>query len=280
MSSKRIADALERLAALGEKMAGICDGRELDNGKCWRWTAAPLGGRLQTIAPPAAFDLKQLLGLDEELSRIEKNTRQFLRSAAAHHVLMSGPRGCGKSSVARGLFAKYAKRGLRLIETDKWGLAQLPTLGNLVARRREKYIIFCDDLSLSAEDRLLPPIKSALEGALSGETDNLRVYATSNRRHLMPERMAENQPAVGNEEIHPQETGEEKIALSDRFGLSVSFFSPDVKEFENLVHHWLKNMKVSATPQLMLAARRYADERGSMSGRIARQFAISVVNKN
>ncbi|WOV91746.1 MAG: DUF815 domain-containing protein [Candidatus Zeuxoniibacter abyssi] len=280
MSSKRIADALERLATLGEKLAGVCDGRELDNGKCWRWEAATLGGRLHTIEPSAAFDLKQLLGIDKELSRIEKNTRQFLRGKPAHHVLISGPRGCGKSSAARGLFSKYAKHGLRLIETDKWGLSQLSSLSNVVAQRREKYIIFCDDLSLSNEDHFLPPIKSALEGALSSNTDNLRVYATSNRRHLMPEMMAENQSTVCGEEIHPQETGDEKIALSDRFGLSVSFFAPDVAEFENLVRHWLKNMKVSATPQLMLAACRYADERGSISGRIARQFAISVANKN
>ena len=142
MSSKRIADALERLATLGEKLAGVCDGRELDNGKCWRWEAATLGGRLHTIEPSAAFDLKQLLGIDKELSRIEKNTRQFLRGKPAHHVLISGPRGCGKSSAARGLFSKYAKHGLRLIETDKWGLSQLSSLSNVVAQRRENTLFF------------------------------------------------------------------------------------------------------------------------------------------
>jgi predicted AAA+ superfamily ATPase len=252
---------------------------ELDSAIAFRWDShpSPLGARrLFAIQNPPPFDLADLRFVGEQLALLEENTRRFIGGLPAQNALLTGPRGCGKSSMVRGLLHKYANRGLRLIETDPDGLARLAELRRVIGARDEKFIVYCDDLTFSslsssaAGRESFRAIKTALDGALDGGGGML-VYATSNRRHLIPEQMEENL----RDEIHPAETIEEKIALSDRFGLWTPFFAPDHKEYLAIVRHWLARLGAAADDKTMRDAARFAAERGSSNGRIAYQFALS-----
>ncbi|HMM55137.1 MAG TPA: ATP-binding protein, partial [Candidatus Desulfobacillus sp.] len=217
-----------------------------------------------------------LRNVDEQKRRIEQNTRQFLDGRSANNVLLTGARGTGKSSLVKALLERHAAQGLRLVEVDKNDLVDLPDIVDLLAGREERFILFCDDLSFEASEPGYKALKSILDGSVASTPDNVLLYATSNRRHLMPEFMAENLEArhVGGE-IHPGETTEEKISLSERFGLWLSFYPFDQDEYLAIAGHWLRHYGV---PAAKIAAARdealqWALMRGSRSGRVAWQFA-------
>ena len=212
--------------------------------------------------------------LDAFLARVEQNTRQFLDGKPANNVLLTGARGTGKSSIVKGLLNKYSKQGLRLIEVEKNDLVDLPQIVDQVAGRKERFLLFCDDLSFhGAEDGYIA-LKVALDGSISTTSENMLIYATSNRRHLMPEYMAENlETKYVGDEIHPGETVEEKISLSERFGLWVTFYPFDQDEYLDIVEHWLKSFGSSSDGKAKEEALQGSLQRGSRSGRVAYQFA-------
>ncbi len=220
--------------------------------------------------------LADLQGIAAQIGKVEQNTRQFVSGKPANNVLLTGARGTGKSSIVKGLLNKYANNGLRLIEVDKTDLVDLPAIVDAIAERPERFMLFCDDLSFEASEPGYKSLKVALDGSISTTSDNLLIYATSNRRHLMPEYMQENlETKYIGEEIHPGETVEEKISLSERFGLWVSFYPFDQDEYLAIAAHWLQHFGCGARE--IEAAReevlQWALLRGSRSGRIAFQFA-------
>ncbi len=234
------------------------------------------GGRLEPVRHVHRMRLADLQGIDSQIEKIDQNTRQFLAGRPANNVLLTGARGTGKSSIVKGLLNKYAREGLRLIEIEKNDLMDLPQLTDAVATRPERFILFCDDLSFEAGDAGYIALKVALDGSISTTSENLLIYATSNRRHLVPEYMEENLATkyVG-EEIHPGETVEEKISLSERFGLWVTFYPFDQDEYLVIVAHWLKSFGCSAADAVSAReeALQWALQRGSRSGRVAYHFA-------
>ena len=243
----------------------------------FRWRRDARGrGWLQPVRHVHRIRLADLRGIDAQIRKVERNTRQFLEGRPANNVLLTGARGTGKSSIVKGLLNKYARQGLRLIEIEKNDLVDLPALVDCVAGRTERFLVFCDDLTFEAGEAGYIALKVALDGSISTTSENLLIYATSNRRHLMPEYMAENLEAkyVGGE-IHPGETVEEKISLSERFGLWVSFYPFDQDEYLDIVAHWLKSFGCSAkeTHDSKEEALQWSLQRGSRSGRIAYQFA-------
>jgi predicted AAA+ superfamily ATPase len=242
----------------------------------WRSGGARKGapGWLQPVRQVHRIRLADLRGIEGQIERVEQNTRQFLEGRPANNVLLTGARGTGKSSIVKGLLNKYSKQGLRLIEVEKNDLVDLPYIVDLVAPRPERFLLFCDDLSFhGAEDGYIA-LKVALDGSVSTTSENLLIYATSNRRHLMPEYMAENLDTryVGDE-IHPGETVEEKISLSERFGLWISFYPFDQDEYLDIVAHWLKQFGAAADARSKEEALQWSLQRGSRSGRVAYQFA-------
>lgn len=231
-------------------------------------------GWLQPVRQVHRIRLSDLRGIDKQIARVEQNTRQFIEGKPANNVLLTGARGTGKSSIVKGLLNKYSKRGLRLIEVEKNELADLPSIVDLVASRPERFLLFCDDLTFHGAEEGYIALKVALDGSISTTSENLLIYATSNRRHLMPEYMAENlETKYVDDEIHPGETVEEKISLSERFGLWVSFYPFDQDEYLEIVRQWLKHFGVSATDPVRDEALQWALQRGSRSGRVAYQFA-------
>lgn len=248
----------------------------------WRTTATPFGrkGALVGVARPHRIRFSDLKDVDHQKARLETNTRQFVLGKTANNILLTGARGTGKSSLVKAALDAFQAKGLRLIEVDRADLVDLPDIADLVAARPEKFIVYCDDLSFESGDAGYKALKSVLDGGISAASQNMLVYATSNRQHLMPQRMAENLEAKHSDdgEIHPGETTEEKISLSERFGLWLSFYPFDQNEYLDIVDHWvsvLGTTPASKTAQETLhkAALLWALERGSRSGRIAYQFA-------
>ena len=242
----------------------------------FRWRKKAAQAVLEPIHQVHRIDLRDLQGIDEQKDRVERNTRQFVNGYPANNVLLTGARGTGKSSLIKALLNKYAPRGLRLIEVEKRDLTDLPDIVELIHARPERYILYCDDLSFEADEPGYKALKVVLDGSVAAASENCLIYATSNRRHLMPEFMHENleYQHVG-EEIHPGETSEEKVSLSERFGLWVSFYPFDQDEYLRIVHVWLDHFKVpgSRSPEVEHAALQWALSRGSRSGRVAWQFA-------
>ena len=263
---------LARVEALLPAPAPAPDWRAL----AYRWLRRNGGASLQAVRRPHAIRLEDLQGIDEQKARITQNTRQFVAGRSANNVLLTGARGTGKSSLVKGVLNQYAGKGLRLIEVDKNDLVDLPQIVELIDGRPERFIIFCDDLSFEANEPGYKALKSVLDGSITGMPDNLLLYATSNRRHLMPEYMAENLEAKHlGEEIHPGETVEEKISLSERFGLWLSFYPFDQDHYLAICAHWLAQYGLN--PGEIAAARSeallWALARSSRSGRSAWQFA-------
>jgi predicted AAA+ superfamily ATPase len=242
----------------------------------YRWRKDGRRGHLQALAHPQRQHLGDLLCLDHQKAEITRNTRQFLAGRDANNVLLWGSRGTGKSSLIKAVFTELQGQGLRLIEVDKDDLVDLPDILDLIRGRPERFIVFCDDLSFDAGESGYKALKAALEGSISATPDNLLIYATSNRRHLLPEYQRENREARNIDgEIHQGESVEEKISLSDRFGLWISFHPFNQEQYLRIVHHWLERLGagVDDPNAVEQAALQWALRRGSRSGRTAWQFA-------
>ena len=244
----------------------------------WRYRKRSSGhGTLEPVRHVATMQLGDLKEIDGQKEKIQRNTEQFVLGKPANNVLLTGARGTGKSSLIKACLNAYAGQGLRLIEVDKADLVDLPDIVDVVADRPEKFIIFCDDLSFEDGEPGYKALKSILDGSVAAATPNVLIYATSNRRHLLPEYMAENltYTHTADGEVHPGEVVEEKISLSERFGLWVSFYPFSQEEYLTIVAQWLASFGVS--PDAIAAARPealvWALERGSRSGRVAYQFA-------
>ena len=244
----------------------------------WRYRKRSSGhGVLEPVRHLDAMRLADLKEIDPQKDKIHRNTRQFVDGRPANNVLLTGARGTGKSSLIRACLNEYANQGLRLIEVDKADLTDLPDIMDLVAERSEKFIIYCDDLSFEDGESGYKALKSILDGTVSAASPNVLIYATSNRRHLLPEYMKDNLTYTHTDdgEVHPGEVIEEKISLSERFGLWVSFYPFTQDEYLTIVNQWLSALGVS--PALIESARPqalvWALERGSRSGRVAHQFA-------
>ena len=244
----------------------------------WRYRKRSSGhGTLEPVRHVAAMHLADLKEIDGQKEKIQRNTEQFVLGKPANNVLLTGARGTGKSSLIKACLNAYAGQGLRLIEVDKADLVDLPDIVDVVADRPEKFIIFCDDLSFADGEPVYKALKSFLAGSVAAATPNVLIYATSNRRHLLPEYMAENltYTHTADGEVHPGEVVEEKISLSERFGLWVSFYPFSQEEYLTIVAQWLASFGVSgaaiaaARPEALV----WALERGSRSGRVAYQFA-------
>jgi type I restriction-modification system, M subunit len=240
----------------------------------YRWHSVGKKGILESLPNPHTFPLDRLAAVGTQTEKLKRNTEQFLAGRSANNVLMSGSRGTGKSSLVKALLHEYADQGLRLIEVDKSDLVSLPALLSLLKDRPEKFIVFCDDLSFETGDETYKALKTALDGGLSQRCSNVLVYATSNRRHLMPEYMDENGGTTGiRGEIHQKEAVEEKISLSDRFGLWLSFYPFDQNDYLQAVENWLGDFGVDFDETARKAALQWAQMRGNRSGRSAWQFA-------
>ena len=240
----------------------------------YRWHSVGKKGILESLPNPHTFPLNRLAAVGAQTEKLKRNTEQFLAGRSANNVLMSGSRGTGKSSLVKALLHEYAGQGLRLIEVDKSDLVSLPALLSLLKDRPEKFIVFCDDLSFETGDETYKALKTALDGGLSQRCSNVLVYATSNRRHLMPEYMDENGGTTGiRGEIHQKEAVEEKISLSDRFGLWLSFYPFDQNDYLQAVENWLDDFGVDFDETARKAALQWAQMRGNRSGRSAWQFA-------
>jgi predicted AAA+ superfamily ATPase len=250
----------------------------------WRYRKRASGhGTLEPVRHVAAMTLDDLKEIDGQKEKLQRNTDQFVQGRPANNVLLTGARGTGKSSLIKACLNTYAARGLRLIEVDKADLTDLPDIIEVVAGREEKFIVYCDDLSFEDGEPGYKALKSILDGTVAAATPNVLIYATSNRRHLLPEYMSENLTYKHTEdgEVHPGEGVEEKISLSERFGLWISFYPFSQDEYLTIAGQWLSAL--GATPAQIEAARPeallWALERGSRSGRVAYQFARDMMGR-
>jgi len=245
----------------------------------FRWRKRAGRGFLQAVRHPHAIRLDDLVAIDAQKDAIDANTRQFVAGLPANNVLLTGSRGTGKSSLVKAMLSRYATKGLRLIEVDKADLVDLPDIAEQIAGRRERFIVFCDDLTFDAGEPGYKALKVMLDGTTAASTE-LLIYATSNRRHLLPEYFSENLETkhIG-EEVHPGESVEEKISLSERFGLWISFYPFSQDDYLAAVASWLDALGVPAAHTKRDAQQRdrdalqFALQRGSRSGRVAWQFA-------
>jgi len=249
----------------------------------WRQRKGQGGGYLQSVGHISNIALSDLHNIGPQKEQIDQNTRQFVEGRPGNNVLLTGARGTGKSSLIKACLNQYADRGLRLIEVDKDDLHDLQDIVDLVSGRPERFIIFCDDLSFEEGESGYKALKVALDGSVAAQSDNVLIYATSNRRHLMPERMSDNSTYTHTDDgdLHPGETVEEKISLSERFGLWVTFYPFKQDDYLDIVAHWLRHFGCDAA-QIEEArgdALRWALQRSSRSGRVAWQFAKDYAGK-
>src|SRR5437763_3036113 len=273
-----IARAMQLLDRLDAVLPQTLSAPDWSAAIAWRYRKRASGhGVMEPVKHVAAIRLDDLKEIEPQKEKIERNTLQFVQGHPANNVLLTGARGTGKSSLIKACLNAYAPQGLRLIEVDKADLVDLPDIVDLVAERPERYIVFCDDLSFDEGEPGYKALKSILDGSVAESSENVLIYATSNRRHLLPEYMKENLSYVHTDdgEVHPGEVIEEKISLSERFGLWVSFYPFSQDEYLAIVAEWLRGFGVGA--EAMAAARQeslvWALERGSRSGRVAYQFA-------
>ncbi|MFP6563219.1 MAG: ATP-binding protein [Myxococcota bacterium] len=285
----RILERVERLLPMFEDLLRGLVGAApepgfFDRALAFRWDRQRGPGRFEAIENPAPFELDDLLGVDEAIAPLVANTEQFLAGHPYNHVLLYGERGTGKSSALRGLLTRYGDRGLRVVEILKEDLAELPRVLAALARAREqRFIVFCDDLSFGAGESGFREVKAAIDGRLEAPPSNVCLLATSNRRHLLPESMEENREARIDEagELHLGEASEEKLALSDRFGLVLGFHGFDQATYLAIVQHYLERAEVDLAPDAVREeALAWALRRASRSGRTARQFVTDLVGRH
>ncbi|UYG07320.1 ATP-binding protein [Halomonas sp. M4R1S46] len=244
------------------------------------WQRHALGGRLTPVPPRDTLGLEALLGIERQKRALVDNTRAFLRGHPANHALLWGARGSGKSSLVRALLNDLAAEGLRLVQVDRHDLAGLPGLVEGLRRERHRFVVYCDDLSFEGHDDAYKALKSVLDGTLTGPPENVLLYATSNRRHLLPESMSDNDATrLVGDELHHGDAVEEKISLSDRFGLWLSFHPFNQEVYLEACRHWVGHLGTPAdwTPEARAEAIRFATLRGGRSGRVAWQFACQWV---
>jgi len=244
------------------------------NAAAWRWVENNGSGALQAIPYPHQIRLDNIQFVDRQKAEIVRNTRQFLQGLTANNVLLTGARGTGKSSLIKALLTEFSAQGLRLVEVEKHDLVHLPAIVNLIRNRPEKFIIYCDDLTFEASDMAYKALKVALDGSIASTSDNVLVYATSNRKNLMPELMADNLATTTESgEIRPSDTIEEKSALAERFGLWLSFYAFGQAEYLAIAAYWLQTYGVDFDEAAKKAALQFTYTRGARSGRVAYHFA-------
>lgn len=258
---------------------------DFDSGVAFRWRggSGQRPGYLQSVGHISQIGLSDLHNIGPQKEQIDQNTKQFVEGRPANNVLLTGARGTGKSSLIKACLNQYASQGLRLIEVDKDDLHDLQDIVELVSGRPERFIVFCDDLSFEEGEGGYKALKVALDGSIAAQSDNVLIYATSNRRHLMPERLSDNSTYTHTDDgdLHPGETVEEKISLSERFGLWVTFYPFKQDDFLDIVAHWLRHFGCNDA-QIAEArgdALRWALQRSSRSGRVAWQFAKDYAGK-
>ena len=247
----------------------------------WRWLKISGKSQLQIIQNPHQINLTNIHFVDAQKAEIVRNTRQFLQGLPANNVLLTGARGTGKSSLIKGLLTEFSQQGLRLIEVEKHDLIHLSDIVALIRNRPEKFIIFCDDLTFEANDESYKALKVVLDGSISNTSDNVLVYATSNRKNLMPEFMVDNLATKHSDgEIRPSDTIEEKTALAERFGLWLSFYAFDQEEYLAIAKSWLSTFGLPFDETARQAALSFTHTRGARSGRVAYQFARDFAGKS
>jgi predicted AAA+ superfamily ATPase len=283
VSAAELGDLFARLERILDRVEGVLPPPAPPpdwSATAFRWRRRAGRGFLQAVAHPHSIRLDDLVAIDEQKRAIDGNTRQFVAGLPANNVLLTGSRGTGKSSLIKAMLVKYAHKGLRLIEVDKADLVELPDIADIVAGRRERFIVYCDDLTFDAGEPGYKALKVMLDGTIAAPSANMLIYATSNRRHLMPEYFSENLETthIGGE-VHPGESVEEKISLSERFGLWITFYPFSQDDYLAAAAAWLAAFGVAAprAPREAEARNReavqFALQRGSRSGRVAWQFA-------
>ena len=271
-----VVERLDRILDLGEEyLTRLLVEDELDSAIfrshiAFRWVQHQGNGYLSEVTHPDLVDHDDLFGIDHILKKLQRNTEQFVHSYPANNVLLWGERGNGKSSAIKGLLKLFFQAGLRLIEVHKEDLFQLPQITDLLRDQPYRFILFCDDLSFDEQEPGYRELKALLDGGIEEPADNILLYATSNRRHLRPERLSDNQEG---QEIHPEEAVAEKLSLADRFGISLGFYPMSQQVYLEIISYLSQQRRlIIDDEELNKAALRWTMERGSRSGRVARQF--------
>ena len=247
----------------------------------FQWRAQNGTGSLVPVKHPHLVDSTDLIGVKSQWTALDRNTRQFLQGLPANHVLLWGDRGTGKSSLVKAMLERYADKGLRLVGIGKEGLVHLQEIAEVLWERPERYVLFCDDLAFNEDDPEYRELKAMLEGGISACPDNVLIYATSNRRHLMPRLVGENQyPQNDEDELYPREATEEKVSLSDRFGLRLAFYRISQDTYLQIVSHYAQKRGLSVPADtLRRAALEWAASSSGRSGRVAYQFVADLAGR-
>ena len=269
--TEKLDTLLDRIGTLVERLAPPQDlPVDLSANLAFRWERVGDAGRLVAVAHPHLFDLRELVGIDDIRDEVIRNTAQFVASLPANNVLLWGERGCGKSSLVKGLLKMFAPRGLRIVELKRWDILALPQIISQLREAPFRFILFCDDLSFDEGEGDFRALKTLLDGDIEERPPNILIYATSNRRHLMPERMSGNS---SDSEIHPEEAVGEKLALSDRFGISLGFYEFDQDEYLAVIRCYAASRNIPLSDEeLCDKALKWAGLTARRSGRSARQF--------
>lgn len=276
---------LMRLEQLVDRVEAVLPATRPDmdwTAPAFRWRCQPNGrGYLQAVNNPHRIQWDALKNIDTQKAAILRNTAQFVAGKGANNVLLTGARGTGKSTLIKAVWNQFADQGLKIIEVDKTDLLHLADIVDFVGGRSEKFIIFCDDLSFEEGEITYKALKSVLDGSISAPSANMVFYATSNRRHLIPQNMRENlDVSYEDGELRPSDSIEEKVSLSDRFGLWLSFYPFTQDDYLAAAHYWVNFLQGHWDQRAEQAALLWHRTRGSRSGRVAWQFARDYVGRD